>query len=96
MLAGKEADLASETTTGGSLHRVLGRRPRGARNDATVAALLTLLAAVIRLPTLAEQSFWLDEGYTVRLVRMSFGGMLRTIPRTESRLNGCPVSSMNG
>jgi mannosyltransferase len=47
-------------------------------------ALLTVLAAVIRLPTLAEQSFWLDEGYTVRLVRMSFGGMLRTIPRTES------------
>ncbi len=84
MLAGKEADLASETTTGGALHRVLGRRSRGARNDAAVAALLTLLAAVIRLPTLAEQSFWLDEGYTVRLVRMSFGGMLHTIPRTES------------
>jgi mannosyltransferase len=84
MLAAKEADLASETTTGGPLHRVLGRRTRGVRNDAAVAALLTLLAAVIRLPTLAEQSFWLDEGYTVRLVRMSFGGMLHTIPQTES------------
>jgi Dolichyl-phosphate-mannose-protein mannosyltransferase len=84
MLAAKEADLASETTTGGALHRALGRRARGAGNDAAAAALLTLLAAVIRLPTLAEQSFWLDEGYTVRLVRMSFGGMLHTIPRTES------------
>jgi mannosyltransferase len=49
-----------------------------------VVAGLTLLAAVARLPTLAEQSFWLDEGYTERLVRMSFGGMLQTIPRTES------------
>jgi mannosyltransferase len=84
MLAGKEADLASETTTGGALHRALGRRVWGVRDDAAAAALLTLFAALIRLPTLAEQSFWLDEGYTVRLVRMSFGGMLRTIPRTES------------
>jgi Dolichyl-phosphate-mannose-protein mannosyltransferase len=84
MLAGREADLASETTTGGSLHRALGRRVWGVRRDAAIAALLTLLATAIRLPTLAEQSFWLDEGYTVRLVRMSFGGMLHTIPRTES------------
>ncbi len=84
MLAGKEADLASQTTTGDSLHRALGHRLRGVRHDAAIAALLTLLAAALRLPTLAEQSFWLDEGYTVRLVRMSFGGMLRTIPRTES------------
>lgn len=42
------------------------------------------MAAAIRLPTLALQSYWLDEGYTVRLVRMSFGGMLSSIPRTES------------
>lgn len=39
---------------------------------------------MIRLPTLAQQSFWLDEGYTERLVRMSLGGMLRAIPKTES------------
>jgi 4-amino-4-deoxy-L-arabinose transferase-like glycosyltransferase len=84
MLAGKEADLASETTTGGALRRALGRRARGTRNDPAVAALLTLVAAVIRLPTLAAQSFWLDEAYTVHLVRMSFGGMLHAIPRTES------------
>ena len=45
---------------------------------------LTLLAAVVRLPTLAQQSFWLDEGYTERLVRMSLGAMFRAIPKTES------------
>lgn len=45
---------------------------------------VTLLAAVIRLPTLAQQSFWLDEAYTVRLMRMGFGQMLRTVPKTES------------
>lgn len=45
---------------------------------------LTVLAALLRLPTLAQQSFWLDEAYTERLVRMSFGGMLHAIPRTES------------
>ena len=45
---------------------------------------LVLLAAALRVPTLAEQSFWLDEAYTERLVHMSFGGMLSTIPATES------------
>ena len=45
---------------------------------------MTLLAAGVRLPTLGLQSFWLDEGYTERLVRMSLGAMVQTIPRTES------------
>jgi 4-amino-4-deoxy-L-arabinose transferase-like glycosyltransferase len=43
-----------------------------------------LVAAAARLPTLAEQSFWLDEAYTERLVRMSLGSMLRAIPSSES------------
>jgi mannosyltransferase len=43
-----------------------------------------LLAALVRLPTLAQQSFWLDEGYTEQLVRMSLGGMLHAIPISES------------
>ena len=38
----------------------------------------------MRVPTLAEQSFWLDEAYTERLVRMSLGGMLHQVPITES------------
>jgi mannosyltransferase len=45
---------------------------------------LALLAGVARVPTLAEQSFWLDEAYTERLIRMSFGGMLHAIPVSES------------
>jgi mannosyltransferase len=45
---------------------------------------LVLLAAAVRLPTLGQQSFWLDEAYTVRLVRMSFGGMLRALSHSES------------
>ena len=45
---------------------------------------LVLVAAAVRVPTLAEQSFWLDEAYTERLVRMSFGGMLHAIPISES------------
>ncbi|MFL5864452.1 MAG: glycosyltransferase family 39 protein [Solirubrobacteraceae bacterium] len=49
-----------------------------------IASAITLLGAVLRLPTLAQQSYWLDEGYTVRLVRMSLSGMLHAIPRTES------------
>jgi mannosyltransferase len=84
MLAARRLTLASETTTGGSRSRALGRPRSGLRSDAAMAVGLTLLAAVIRLPTLAEQSFWLDEGYTERLVRMSLTGMLHTIPRTES------------
>jgi mannosyltransferase len=45
---------------------------------------LVLLAAVLRLPTLSQQSFWLDEAYTVRLVRSSLGAMLRALPHSES------------
>ena len=43
-----------------------------------------MVAVAVRIPTLAEQSFWLDEAYTVRLVRMSFGAMLHGIRTTES------------
>ena len=76
--------LASETTTGGPAGHALSRRASGAWSPAVMAGAVTLLAAAIRLPTLAQQSYWLDEGYTVRLVRMSFSGMLHAIPRTES------------
>jgi mannosyltransferase len=73
--------LASATTTDERPRPALTRRLGD--GYAAVAA-VTLLAAIIRVPTLAEQSFWLDEGYTERLMRMSFGSMLHTIPRTES------------
>ena len=49
-----------------------------------VVVALTALAALLRLTTLSLQSFWLDEGYTVRLLRMPLAQMLRTVPKTES------------
>ncbi|MGZ4310729.1 MAG: glycosyltransferase family 39 protein [Solirubrobacteraceae bacterium] len=60
------------------------RRASGMRSPAAAGVAVTLLAAVARLPTLGQQSYWLDEGYTVRLLRMSFSGMLHAIPKTES------------
>jgi hypothetical protein len=48
------------------------------------AGLVTALALAIRLVTLDEQSFWLDEAYTVHLVGLDLGAMLRQIPRSES------------
>ena len=85
---GGTAPVASTRAAGGAGAGGAGAGGAGAGARAAGSALglltLTVLAAAVRLPTLAQQSFWLDEGYTVRLVRMSLGAMLRTIPRTES------------
>ncbi len=43
-----------------------------------------LVAALLRFPTLRLQSFWDDEGNTVRLMRMTLGGMIRAVPNSES------------
>ena len=64
--------------------RLNWRRRLGARPDVAVVVALTVLAALLRLTTLSVQSLWLDEGYTVRLLRMPFGQMIRTVPKTES------------
>jgi mannosyltransferase len=45
---------------------------------------LCVAGAVVRFSTLGEQSFWLDEAVTGRLMRLGFGAMLRAIPRSES------------
>ncbi len=45
---------------------------------------LTLVAAALRLVTIDVQSFWLDEAYTVSLVRRDFFDMLSQIPVSES------------
>jgi hypothetical protein len=45
---------------------------------------ITVLGALLRFVTLGHQSFWGDEGVTVALVRMGFGDMLDTIPKSES------------
>lgn len=46
--------------------------------------LVIVLAALVRFPTLGLQSFWDDEGYTVRLMRMSLPSMIRAVPQSES------------
>ncbi|HEX8075329.1 MAG TPA: glycosyltransferase family 39 protein [Thermoleophilaceae bacterium] len=48
-------------------------------------ALLALVAAgaAVRFSTLDVQSFWLDEGITVRLLRTDLLGMLGDVPRSE-------------
>jgi mannosyltransferase len=54
-------------------------------NRATLAALagLVVAAAALRFPTLDLQSFWVDEGATVRLLRSDLDGLLDGIPETE-------------
>jgi mannosyltransferase len=54
-------------------------------NRATLAALggLVLVAAAVRFPTLDLQSFWIDEAFTVHLMRDDFGAMLDGVPVTE-------------
>ena len=44
---------------------------------------VVVAGAALRFATLDVQSFWIDEGYTVRMLRMDLGGLLRGIPRTE-------------
>ena len=64
--------------------RLKWRRRLGARPDVAAMIALTVLAALLRLTTLSVQSFWLDEGYTERLLRMPFGQMIRAVPKSES------------
>jgi mannosyltransferase len=58
-------------------------RPRMATATRVVVALVAL-AALLRLATLGQQSYWYDEAVTVHLVHDSFVGMLHRIPQTES------------
>ncbi|MDX6666169.1 MAG: mannosyltransferase [Solirubrobacteraceae bacterium] len=45
---------------------------------------LLVLAAAVRFAGLGHQSFWLDEAFTERLLRHSFGDMLNVLPDSES------------
>ena len=45
---------------------------------------LVVLAAALRFPSLAQQSYWYDEAVTVELVRSSLGGLLAQLPARES------------
>ena len=44
---------------------------------------LVVAGAALRFATLETQSFWIDEGYTVHLLRGRLSGLVHGIPRTE-------------
>jgi mannosyltransferase len=45
---------------------------------------IVLLGAVLRFPTLGEQSFWSDEATTWQIVAHGLGHVLHQVPQTES------------
>lgn len=58
----------------------MGSRAR----EALLVAGLVVLALALRLPTVGEQSLWLDEVYTGRIVDGSLGHAWSTVQRTEN------------
>jgi hypothetical protein len=62
----------------------LAERAVALSRPAVAVTALTVLAAALRFPTLADQSYWLDEAVTVHLIRLPFGDMLSAIPGSES------------
>ena len=57
---------------------------RAGAHTAIALALLVALGALLRFGRIGHQSFWLDEAYTVALMKRGFGQMLSTIPHSES------------
>ena len=58
--------------------------PRRAPRPLYLLLALVVLAAALRLWRIGHQSYWLDEAFTVRIVRSDFGGMLDGVRHTES------------
>jgi hypothetical protein len=56
---------------------------RANRTAVGVLAGIVVVAAALRFATLDLQSFWVDEGATVRLLRDDFGGLLDGLTITE-------------
>jgi mannosyltransferase len=63
-------------------HAARNRRGWGPSTTALIS--ITVLAALVRFPTLATQSYWYDEIVTVNLVEMDLGGMLSAVPDSEN------------
>lgn len=61
-------------------------KPHGASaaRDLWPLAALTVVAVLLRFPTLGVQHFWIDESVTAGLLHLDFVQMLKTIPSTES------------
>jgi mannosyltransferase len=54
------------------------------RGELVGLAALIVAAAAVRLVAIGDQSFWLDESFTVELAKQSFGDMLSGVSNTES------------
>jgi len=54
------------------------------RRSSAVLGGILVLAALLRVPTLGEQSFWFDETVTARLVDQDLGGVLAQVEGSES------------
>ncbi|HEX3830905.1 MAG TPA: glycosyltransferase family 39 protein [Solirubrobacteraceae bacterium] len=63
----------------GSRSALAAQRPRW-----WLLAGIVLLGAVLRFPTLGEQSFWFDEATTWQIVAHGLGHVLHQVPQTES------------
>jgi mannosyltransferase len=76
----------SETTAGGGGTRGVSAGGPGQvlRRRWVPVVLLTVLAALLRIPTLGSQSYWYDEAITVSLLRRSLFGMLHGVESGES------------
>jgi uncharacterized membrane protein len=62
-------------------------RPRPVVSDRVawlVLLAIVVLAAVLRFAALGDQSFWLDEAYTERILDGSLGHVVDVVPHTES------------
>ena len=55
-----------------------------AHSQVLLVAALKVLGAMLRFPTLARQSFWLDELVTVSLLDHGLGDVVRAVPRSEA------------
>lgn len=60
------------------------RRGASLRDGALPLLAIVVLAALLRLPTLGVQSFWLDEAVTADLMHLSFGDLVSAIWDGES------------
>jgi uncharacterized membrane protein len=59
-------------------------RPLAFLGSRTALAVVVCAAIVLRFATLGQQSFWDDEGYTVRLMHQSLLGLFHGVGQTES------------
>ncbi len=59
-------------------------RAGGIPVEVWILAAITIVGAVLRFATIADQSYWYDEATTVRELHLGFGGLLHAVANQES------------